>query len=295
MDNDSSIEWFNGVDQVVSDPLRFKKMLAIGEDAYAVLRLKNKAIEAWDIIGAAGTTASVAQSTVVASTFFAPSGWLSLLGIGTAATPIGWIIVAGVVGGGAWWGVTQYMKSADVFHVDIIPEFINTPLDALALGIFDLFAPLAIKIALFDGSISDTERALIKDHFVSEWGYDESFVIEGIRYAELKQSSKDKPKLNDLVENMSILTADNPDCNYKEINTKVVDFLKLLVEAEREGEEVKALAIKEAERVFKENDPDTWRNKLKRAYYKTASILKKPKVAITKSIQRIKNRNTTKL
>ena len=108
MKDANASEWFNGVDSVVSDSLRFKKMLAIGDEAYAALSLKNKAFDAWEIVSAAGTTVGVAKSSVVASTFFAPSGWLSVLGIGTAATPIGWVIAAGVVGGGAWGGITQY-------------------------------------------------------------------------------------------------------------------------------------------------------------------------------------------
>ncbi len=94
MSDQSQKDWFNNVESVVTEPLKFKAKLAIGEDAYTSLKLKNAALEAWDTIGVATTAATVAKSSVIASTFFAPSGFLAWLGIGTAVTPIGWVILA---------------------------------------------------------------------------------------------------------------------------------------------------------------------------------------------------------
>jgi hypothetical protein len=92
--------------------LSFKAKLAIGEDAYTALRVKNAVVQAWDVAGVATTAAVVAKSSVVASTFFAPTGFWAALGFGTAVTPIGWVIAAGVVTGGAWFGITRHLKSA---------------------------------------------------------------------------------------------------------------------------------------------------------------------------------------
>ena len=168
---------FQDVDRIVVEPLKFKAKLAIGEDAYTSLRVKNTVVEVWDVAGVATTAAVVAKSSVVASTFFAPTGWLAALGIGTAVTPIGWVVAAGVVTGGAWFhqlvdhllqdgfGITRHLKKASASKVTVVPNFINTPLDVLALGLFDLMAPLALKVAEVDGIVDQLRRQQLDDYF----------------------------------------------------------------------------------------------------------------------------------
>ena len=124
-------EGFDDIDRIVAEPLKFKIKLAIGEDAYTSLKVTNAVVQVWDVAGVATTAAVVAKSSVVASTFFAPSGLLAAIGIGTAVTPIGWVIAAGVVTGGAWFSVTRHLKKATASKLTVVPNFINTPLDVL--------------------------------------------------------------------------------------------------------------------------------------------------------------------
>ena len=222
MDNRDQTNWFQDVETIISEPLNFKAKLAIGEDAYTSLKLKNAAFQAWEVAGVATTAAVVAKSSVVASTFFAPTGFLAAIGIGTAATPLGWVIAAGVVSGGAWVGITRYLKKASASRVTVIPKFINTPLDVLALGLFDLLAPLALKVTAVDGCIDGAKRKLIEDYFIKEWGYDPDFVAEGINYTE---SKTDEFSTRGLAQALAEFTRDNRDCNFDMMSREILGFL----------------------------------------------------------------------
>ena len=84
--------WMEGIERVVANDLRFKAQLNIGEEAFASLKLKRYLLDALDAGNGAITGAAIAKSSFVASTFFAPGGLLGALGLGTAATPLGWAI-----------------------------------------------------------------------------------------------------------------------------------------------------------------------------------------------------------
>lgn len=249
MENQESKDWFEDIESIVSDPLRFKAKLAIGEDAYTSLRIKNAVFEAWDTVGAAGTAAAAAQSTVVASTIFTPSGFLTVLGFGTAVTPLGWVIAAGVLTGGAWLGVTRYLKDATSNRTTVIPEFINTPLDVLALAIFDLLTPLALKISNVDGNIDESERNTINNYFVKEWGYDERFVTEGISFTESKLSDF---SIKELAKTLAEFKKENPDCNYKSMSREILTFLQNIIESDGRIDEREEMAIERVQTIFEE-------------------------------------------
>jgi len=226
MDNQDQTNWFQDIETIISEPLNFKSKLAIGEDAYTSLKVKNAAFQAWEVAGVATTAAVVAKSSVIASTFFAPSGFLAAIGIGTAVTPVGWVIAASVVTGGAWVGITRYLKNASASRVTVIPKFINTPLDVLALGLFDLLAPLALKVSAVDGDIDDTKRQLIHDYFVKEWGYDSRFVAEGIEYTESRISEF---SIKRLAQTLAEFTRENRDCNFNIMSLEILGFLNNIV------------------------------------------------------------------
>jgi len=240
-------EWFEGVESIVSEPLKFKAKLRIGDDAYASMRVKNKAFELWNAAGTAGLAVVVANSTTVASTFFAPTGVLAAFGLGTAVTPIGWVIAAGVVAGGGWIGITRYLKKVTDNRVTRIPDFINSPLDVLALGLFDLMAPLALKIAAIDGDIADSEIDTISDYFVKQWGFDRDFVQEGMAFT---VSRLPEFSVKDLARSLGEFQKHNKDCNFKEMSRELVNFLREVMEADGRIDEREEMAIEKVQAVF---------------------------------------------
>ncbi|WP_214646864.1 TerB family tellurite resistance protein [Ruegeria lacuscaerulensis] len=236
----------NSADCVVADPLRFKARLEIGDKAYQTLTLRNAAFELWDVAGASAAGAGFAGSATVASTFFGTTATsiLGFFGIAAAVTPIGWIIAASVVSGGAYFGIIRLMKGLDSERVEVIPKFINTPLDVLAVGLFDLLAPLTLKIAAADGSITDDELDVIRSYFVDDWGYDEKFVNAALDVFRVKL---DDLTLQQLTEGLRRFTLESKDCNHKKVREKVVALLNEIANADGQIHEMEELAIRHVE------------------------------------------------
>jgi len=243
-------EWFSEIEAIVTEPLKFKMKLAIGEDAYKSLRIKKAAWEVWDVAGVAGTGVWAAQLPWVAS-FLGSKGVLVSLGFASASTPIGWVILAGVLSGGAWLGITRYLKSIDGGRVDVIPKFINTPLDVLALGLFDLIVPLALKVANVDDNLEDKERQAISSYFVKEWGYDKRFIDEGIAFIESKLSEY---TIKDLAQTLAEFQKQSPDCNFNLMSKEILNFLKTVIESDGKIDEREEMAVEKVKMVFDEVD-----------------------------------------
>lgn len=247
--SEGQCDWFAGVEEVVADPLRFKLKLGIGEDAYKSLRVRRAVSDVWDAVGAATFAASAAKSSVVATTFFSSSGLLSMIGVGTAATPVGWVIGAAVVAGGAWIGLTRYMREQTEARVKTVPEFINTPLDILGLALFDLMAPLALKVAHVDGDMSEAETRVIERWFVHSWGYDHNFVAQGLDFF---RARLDDATIVEIATSLARYKRENPDCNYKAMTSEISRFLRELIEADGVVDELEELAVERIEQVFED-------------------------------------------
>lgn len=205
---------FESVERVVAEPLRFKAKLAIGENAYKSLRMINRTREIWDVLGAAGGGAALAKAAA--------------LGLGAAATPVGWVAVAALASGGACYGFYRWMGDTKGGKVIEIPKFLNTPLDTLGLALFDLIAPLALRLAAVDGEIEAAERAALVSHLVDEWGLDAAFVTRAIERIEpgVMQGS-----VEEMATELSTFLHANPDCNHKAIASDLGEFLRRLLEA----------------------------------------------------------------
>jgi uncharacterized tellurite resistance protein B-like protein len=176
-------------------------------------------------------------------------GWGWLGAIGLATTPVGWVIAAGVVTGGAWFGVTRFLKSSTEERVTVIPEFINTPLDVLALGLFDLMAPLAMKVAAIDGEIHESERAAITRYFIKKWGYNSDFIEEAMAYTE---RHVDTHTVGGLANLLAEFKKKSPDCNYQKMTQATLDFLQEIVEADGVIDEREEMAIDRIRAIFEE-------------------------------------------
>ncbi|RZL30381.1 MAG: TerB family tellurite resistance protein [Rubrivivax sp.] len=232
----------DGVTRVVAEPLRFKARLAIGENAYASLRMINKTREVWDVLGSAGAGAALVKSGV--------------LGIGAATTPIGWVALAAVASGGACYGLYRWLGDTKGSRIIEIPKFLNTPLDTLGLALFDLIAPLALRLAAVDGAIEPAERQALVQHLVDDWGLDDGFVTQAIAQIEpgVMQGS-----VEEMAAELSAFLHANPDCNHKAIATDLGEFLRRLLEAGgplTEAEEA-ALAATQAALLLEPDGPIT--------------------------------------
>lgn len=235
-----------GIDAPLRHPVCFKQALHIGEDAYKSLTIKRRSLKLLGPLGAAGAGAAVASSPVVAGVFFPAGGILGLLGLGAAATPIGWVIATAALSGTAWVGVTRMLDGLSSTRVDQIPRFINTPLDILAVSIFDLICPLGVKLAAVDGEFREEERAEIARYFVETWGYHEVFVEAAVGMV-----SECEYTFDDLIGSLVEYTRSNPDSNAKAISRNVLAFLHEVAEASDGIGESERDALLEAEKAFR--------------------------------------------
>jgi tellurite resistance protein len=245
---------FATIDRVVADPVRFKLRLGIGEDAYTSLRLKNNVLKVWDISSWGGTGAEVASSKVVASTFFAPTGFMALIGLGTAATPVGWVVAAAVTSAGAYYGVTRLFGRYAGSRVDTIPKFINTPIDVLGAALLDLMGGLAIRVAAIDGDIDDREIETIVDHFVADWGMDRGYVEQALS---VFQANTAKATIKELAGELARFQIANPDCNAAAMSATLTAFLRDIAMADGRIDEREDLAIDAIATVLAQSVPGT--------------------------------------
>lgn len=247
---DDILTGFEGVERVVADDLRFKLRLGIGDEAYTSIKLGKRLYKLWDVSGVAATGAAAAASAPVASTFFAGGGLLSALGFGAAAvTPVGWVAAAAVATGGAYYGVTRLLNSYSDSRVQVIPTFINTPIDELGMSLLDLMGTLAVKLAEIDGHHDTRERDAIRDHLVGDWGYDPTYVERAL---DLLVANSGRQTLREATSALAEFKRSNPDCNYAAMHAELVRFLREVAAADGVLDEREEMAIEKIDAILAE-------------------------------------------
>lgn len=239
---------------ILADDWRFKESLGIGEEAYQFLKKASNLELFLGVAGVATGGAYIASSAIVAETFFPSTGLLAALGLGaTAATPIGWVLAAGTLTGGAYYGYRRLIDAMRDKDTIRIPRYINTPLDMIADQLLGLMLPLSIWIAMSDDKeISDEERSSITSYYADNWGYDRVFVERAVAgLVKRFDAEASTMTAKGLAKSLSDYCAGNKDCNEKHIMKFLVDHLKDLVEVEENQEyrRRKSRAVREFEKV----------------------------------------------
>ena len=240
------VKSFDEVRCVIANEEKFKLKLGIGRDAFASLKVAGVVGKIWDVGGAAGTGGTVAASGAVASTFFG-TFWTGLGWTAAASTPVGWVIGAAVVSGGAYYGVSRLFHSYSSNRIDEVPKFINTGIDVLATSAFDLLGSLAIKVALIDGVFDKIERSAMVDYFIEDWGYDLDYVNQAL---DVLEQNIEKSRLSDMAAELARFANDNPDCDYNSILKEILSLLEEIAEADGKLDEREEMAIQKVGEAF---------------------------------------------
>lgn len=224
----------DGKEVVVKEPLRFKAKLGIGEKAYGLLRAREHLTTFTEALGVGTAASAAASSTVVATTFFAQSGFmasvLSTVGLGAAAvTPVGWVLAAGVLSGATYVGISRLLEKPKDSQLVVIPKYINTPLDIIAVSLIEMMLPVSMKIAMADGEIARQEWDAVHGFFVEEWGFSPGFVA---RLMEEYGSQIDSVSYAKLADSLNEYCLHSKDCDQNTIVSNFMSHLREVVEAD---------------------------------------------------------------
>lgn len=228
------------VECVVRDHNQFKLKLGLGEEAYASLRITRHLQELWDVGGAAAAGAGVAK------TLLAASGPLAAFGL-AASTPVGWLFGAALVSGSTYYGVMRMIKGAHRNRVDVIPKFINSPIDLLGATLFDQMGGLAIKVGSLTGAISPGKEAFLIERAYRQWGINPDYARLALP---LIQQSVSNLRLKAMTQELVRFQIDNPDCNPQAMRADLYDFIQAVAQAEGEIGEVEELALEAIDSVI---------------------------------------------
>ena len=173
--------------------------------------------------------------------------------LGTAVTPVGWVIVGAAAAGLGVAGTRKLIRKMKG-PVEVIPRFINTPIDLLAASLFDVMAPLVLKVSHADGECHDAERQRMREYFAKSWGYKQEYVDLGLEYAEVNLPVFETGKV---AREFAGFCKKNRDCNFPAITLNIEEFLEELIAADGRISEEEQQELDRIRQAFQEQEKIT--------------------------------------
>jgi uncharacterized tellurite resistance protein B-like protein len=236
---EEQVHRFDGIQRVVANDEKFKARLGAGADTFTSLRVADLLNNAWGVGGAASSGAGIAAS------YLAPTGIAALLPTSIASslgllTPVGWVVGAAAAAGGLYFGVNRLFRSYYGSRVEEIPRFLNSSIDVLGASFLDLVGSLAIKVAAIDDGVHDQERAVIREYFTDEWGFDPEYVHRAL---DLLEEKVDEQRISEMAGLLAEFARTNPDCDFAKIRAGLRELLTEISEADGSIDEREEMAI----------------------------------------------------
>ena len=231
------------IDSVIRDEWLFTGKLGIDLDCTS---LSEALLTTKGAVSAASAGAAVASSSIVATTFFPAGGVLGALGLATAATPVGWIVLAAAASG---VGYTLARKKAELNRGrdEAKPRIVNSPIDQLAVEVFDLLAPMALKIAGADGEFHEAELRTTKEYFSELWGYEPAFVDLAL---ECVKEDLEMFRTEDVARTFAELSRNSSDYKYRATTGNLIEFLKEVIMADGVAKQSEKRELKRIQEIF---------------------------------------------
>jgi hypothetical protein len=192
--------------EVVADEISFKLKLGIGDALLRKLKAREHLSTFAEAMGVGTTASAVAASTTVAAAFApAPGAALGLAGVSsvaTLATPLPWIIGAGIAASSAYIGVARWLDEGDSSDEWlVVPKQQGTPLDLIGASLLDLMLPLSQSFAIHNGKVVPELETMISRYYVDQWGYSpEYYAIARVAVADTDRRASAERLTNALLE-----------------------------------------------------------------------------------------------
>ena len=228
--------------KILDHPLLFKSKLNIGSEAFRYLSAAKNLSSFLEM-----ASGGIAAAGATAIAWYAGLGTFGKLALGAGlfvTWPIEWIGLAGAGGLGAVFGGKKLLNRAKKNCVDEVPKFINTPLDLLSISVFEILAPISVKIAKSDSEFCEEEIEYILNYFLNEWGYNRHFVERSI--LEMSQNA-DNISFDKLGKILTKVCQRAKDLKHDYVKTEIIRLARDVIAADGQIKLTEQNALKQLE------------------------------------------------